>query len=78
MLQEAFSRRTCVNSFPLHMATPLAEVEVELYSESRVALTGLIESPDALEAVARNFLHALAWFLAKETASMKDTDEVKV
>ena len=43
--------------------TPLASLPVAMYSDARNVLTGVIESPETLSAIARMYVKTLIWYL---------------
>ena len=46
----AFERRGCVNAYPAHTLTPVAQVKgIQMYSSAKSSLTGVIEAPDTLK-----------------------------
>ncbi len=59
---------SCLNSFPLHTATPLTRVTALVHSDARNALTGVIEAKETLRLVSRTYLKTLIWFLARHIA----------
>ncbi|XP_012939720.1 pecanex-like protein 4 [Aplysia californica] len=63
------------NSYPLHSLTPLDTAEVKAYSDARNILTGVIDSPDAVDVTLTFFAKSLVWLLLHHINRRKRQEE---
>ena len=63
IFDSAFEKRTLINHFPLHTLSPLSEVEVAMYADTRNLLTGVFNSTQTLQTIAHTFVESLVYYL---------------
>ncbi|XP_071963910.1 pecanex-like protein 4 [Antedon mediterranea] len=51
-----------------HVLTPVDAIPVDTYSSAKTVLTGLIDSPDTLRSIGKNFWKSLTWVLLQHIA----------
>lgn len=65
VFESTFQKKTKINYFLFHTLTPLSSLKVNMYSDTRNVLTGVINSTDTLKIVAESFIETLIWLLVK-------------
>lgn len=62
---DTFEKEASMNRFLFHTVTPLVNLPVLMYSDTRNVLTGVIESQDTLGLICKTYLQTLVWYLFK-------------
>ena len=65
IFEATFTKSSAFNPFTFHTVTPLTSVRVEMYSDTRNVLTGVIESRETLNAIAKALLKTIPWYMIK-------------
>lgn len=66
-----------VNEYPLHCLTPVDVCEVDTYSDARNVLTGIIDSPAAVELTLKFFVRSLVWLVLHHVNKVKVREEAE-
>ena len=78
IFDSAFEKKTLMNRFMFHTLTPLNTLEVNMYSDTKNVLTGVINTKETLQVVAESFLECFLWFVVEHVyQENKDGGEKK-
>ena len=78
IFDSAFEKKTLMNRFMFHTLTPLNTLEVNMYSDTKNVLTGVINTKETLQVVAESFLECFLWFVVEHVyQENKDGEEKK-
>ena len=66
-----------VNEHPMHSLTPVDVCEVKTYSDARNVLTGVIDSPVAVEMTLKFFVKSLVWLILHHVNKVKVKEEAQ-
>ena len=75
IFSDTFQKKSSVNLYTFHSVTPLIRMPVRMYSDARNVLTGIIESPDTLEAIGKIYLQTLTWYLVQYLINRNKTNK---
>ena len=64
--------RPLLNPYPGHCLLPCDLIELDTYSDARNVLTGIIDRPDNLKQLSKNFVKSLTWVLVRFSKSRRD------
>ncbi|XP_076463773.1 pecanex-like protein 4 [Babylonia areolata] len=63
--------------YPLHSLTPVDVCELKTYSDARNVLTGIIDSPTAVETTLKFFVKSLVWLILQHVNKVKIREEAQ-
>ena len=67
-----------VNPYIKNLLTPLCYLDILTYSDAKSCLTGIIDNPDTLDLISRNFIKTFLWlvmdFTVKKNSKLKTRD----
>ena len=66
IFEATFEKKTKLNNFSFHSLTPLTQLPVRMYSDTRNNLTTILTSPDTLENIGQIFLKVTLWMMIKQ------------
>ena len=66
-----------INEYPMHCLTPVDVCEVKTYSDARNVLTGVIDSPGAVEQTLKFFVKSLVWLILHHVNKVKVKEEAE-
>ena len=68
MFDSAFEKNAFMNNFLFHTMTPMTTLSVNMYSDTKNVLTGVINTPETLKIVAESFLEAFLWLVVENVS----------
>ena len=75
IFQDTFDHQTKLNHFAFHTLTPLVSLPVHMYASSKNVLTGVIESSDTLNLIAKLYKSTLLWYILKTLLKLSEKAE---
>ena len=68
MFDSAFEKNAFMNNFLFHTMTPMTTLSVNMYTDTKNVLTGVINTPETLKIVAESFLEAFLWLVVENVS----------
>ena len=65
-----------MNNFGFHTLTPLTQLSVKMYSDTRNNLTSILTSQDTLEDIAQVFVKVSLWMMIKHKTKFVTLDDI--